>query len=459
MFSYMRRGKGFYRDLFSLALPIITQNLIVTSLAMVDIFMVGMLGEEPMAAVTMANIPIYVIQLLIFGLQSGSAVLISQYWGKQDVRSINRVVGIGFYLAGLVSILFTLITILMPQRFMSCFGNNPALIALAAKYIRIAGASYIFNSIVGVYVGMHRSTENPKFGLIVFGSSVVLNTFLNWVFIFGKLGAPAMGIEGAALATLAARICELLIMLVYERINKHLRLSPRLLFLPGKAMLKKYARYATPVVLNETLWGLGTSIFPTIMGHMENSTEILAAYTIAGNIDKLCCVAIFALAATASIIIGREIGKGHIDEAYDVGSALVTVALLMGLGIGAIMLLLINGFMSPVVYPFFGLSPMACSIATTMQTVTYACLGPRAFNSTNIVGVLRGGGDVKAAAVIDNLPLWLAAIPLTALCGLVWKTAIVWVCLAMASENLFKFGVGLWRFRSKKWVNDITKTA
>ena len=459
MFSYMKRGKGFYRDLFSLALPIIIQNLIMTSLAMVDIFMVGMLGEAPMAAVTLANTPVYVIQLLIFGLQSGSAVLISQYWGKQDLESINRVVGIGFILAGAVSVAFTLITVFIPHEFMSLFSDNQVLVDLSAQYIRIAGASYIFNSIVGVYVGMHRSTENPKFGLIVFGCSVLINTFLNWVFIFGNLGAPAMGVEGAALATLIARVAELTIMLIYEKVNKHIKLQPKLLFAPGRAMLKKYIRYSTPVVLNETLWGLGTSIFPTIMGHMENSTEILAAYTIAGNIDKLCCVAIFAVAATAAIIIGREIGKGHMDQSYEVGSALVTVAMLLGFGIGGIMLLLINGFMAPVVYPFFGLSPMACAMATTMQTVTYACLGPRSFNSANIVGVLRGGGDVRAAAIIDNVPLWLVAIPLTALCGLVWKTSIIWVCLAMATENLVKCGLGIWRFRSKKWINDITKAA
>lgn len=456
MFSYMRRGGGFYRDLFSLALPIIIQNLIMTSLAMVDIFMVGILGEAPMAAVTLANTPIFVIHLLVFGLQSGSAVLISQYWGKQDLDSINRVAGIGFYLAGAVSLIFALITIFMPYELMSLFSDNGQLVDIAARYIQIAGISYVFNSIVGVYSGIHRSTENPKFGLVVFGCSVVINTVLNWVLIFGKLGAPAMGVEGAALATLISRVAELMIMLVYEKNNRHLKLNLKLVFEPGKAMLRKYVRYSTPVVLNETLWGLGTSVFPTIMGHMENSTEILAAYTIAGNIERLCTVAIFGVSSTAAIIIGREIGKGHIDQSYQVGSALVTVAVMMGFVLGGVMLLFIDSFIAPVIYPIFGLSPMACSIATTMQTVTYACLGPRAFNSANIIGVLRGGGDVRAAAIIDNVPLWLVAIPLTALCGLVWQTAIIWVCLAMATENLVKFGAGVWRFRSKKWINDIT---
>ncbi len=459
MFSYMKRGKGFYKDLFSLALPMMIQNLIMTGLAMVDIFMVGLLGEAPMAAVTLANTPIFVIQLLVFGVQSGSAVLISQFWGKQDRDSINRVMGIAFCFTGAVSTIFALITFLIPQHFMSLFSDNALLVGISAKYIRIAGASYIFNSLVGVYVGAHRSMENPKLGLMIFGCSMLINTFLNWVLIFGKLGAPAMGVEGAALATLLARVAELILMLVYESCNRRFRMNLSLAFSPNRAMLKKFLRYSTPVVLNETLWGLGTSIFPTIMGHMENSTEILAAYTIAGNIEKLCTVAIFALAGTAAVIIGREIGKGRMDESYEVGATLCATSVMLGLGIGCIMLLLLYMFIEPVVYPLFGLSPLACRFATVMQTVTYIFLAPRAFNSTAIVGVLRGGGDVRAATVIDITPLWLVAIPLTALCGLVLKTDIMWVCLSMVSENLVKFGLGIWRFRSRKWINDITQAA
>ena len=216
MFSYMKRGKGFYKDLFSLALPMMIQNLIMTGLAMVDIFMVGLLGEAPMAAVTLANTPIFVIQLLVFGVQSGSAVLISQFWGKQDRDSINRVMGIAFCFTGAVSTIFALITFLIPQHFMSLFSDNALLVGISAIYIRIAGASSIFNRLVGVYVGAHRSMENPKLGLMIFGCSMLINTFLNWVLIFGKLGAPAMGVEGAALATLLARVAELILMLVYE---------------------------------------------------------------------------------------------------------------------------------------------------------------------------------------------------------------------------------------------------
>ncbi|MEG1461336.1 MAG: MATE family efflux transporter [Oscillospiraceae bacterium] len=452
----MRQDKGFYGNLFALALPIIMQNLIMMSLAMIDTFMVGLLGEVPLAAVTVANTPVFVIQLLIFGLQSGSSVLISQYWGKQDKDAISRVIGIGIYLAGTLSTLFALVMFLFPEDSMRLFCNNESLIPLAADYVRIVGFSYIFNSITGIYTGAHRSMENPKLGLWIFSVSMCLNTFLNWILIFGKLGAPALGVEGAAIATLISRVVEFIIMIVYAKFNKRFIMKLRLLVLPGKEMLKKFFRYSTPVVLNETLWGLGTALYPTIMGHMEGSTEILAAYTIAGSIEKICTVAVFAVAATAAIIVGREIGKGHREEAYSVGAALGMVAFLMGLGTGLIMICLVNVLVAPYVYPLFGLSAASGSIATMMQMVTFIFLAPRAYNSTNIVGVLRGGGDVRAATLIDVLPLWLVAIPMAAICGLALHAGIFWVCIAMAVENIVKFFFGLWRFRSKKWINDLT---
>ncbi|MEG1404503.1 MAG: MATE family efflux transporter, partial [Oscillospiraceae bacterium] len=455
MFNYMKRGKKFYKNLFALALPIILQNLIMLSLGMIDTFMVGMLGESELAAVTVANTPVFVIQLLIFGLQSGSSVLISQYWGKQDKLAISRVVGIGFYLAGTLSTAFALVMWFFPTQAMSLFCNNAELVDIAAQYVRIVGFSYVFNSITGVYTGAHRGMENPKLGLCIFAVSMCINTFLNWVLIFGKLGAPALGVEGAAIATVISRVVEFIIMIIYAKCNHRFKMKAKNLLMPGREMLKKFLRYSTPVVLNETLWGAGTALYPTIMGHMANSTEILAAYTIAGNIDKLCTVAVFAVAATAAIIVGREIGKGHADEAYEVGAALSLVSFGMGLVTGLVMLALIPILIAPYVYPLFGLSPLACSIATMMQTVTFIFIAMRAFNSTNIVGVLRGGGDVHAATLIDVLPLWLVALPFAAICGLVFKLDILWVYLALALENVVKFFFGLHRFRSKKWINDL----
>ncbi len=456
MFSYLKRGRLFYSNMIGLAIPIILQNLITNSLALVDTFMIGTLGETPLAGVTMANIPIFVMMLLVFGIQSGSSVLISQHWGKGDTDTINRVIGIGFYLSGGIATLFALGMFFFAGPFMSLFGNDAEVVAVAARYARIVGFSYLFDGLTQVYVAAHRSMENPKLGLYLLSVAMVSNTFLNWVLIFGNLGAPALGVEGGALATLIARIIGFFVMGAYALFNKRFHLKPALLLRPGKEILAKFARYSTPVVLNETLWGLGTSIYPTIMGHMEGSKEILAAFAISGNMEKICTVAVFAVAGTTAIIVGREIGAGRKETVFEVGQALNTVAFLAGLVVGALMLLLIPTLMVPYVYPLFGLSPKAASISSMMLTMTCTFLSIRSFNATNIVGVLRGGGDVRGAALLDVLPLWLCSIPLAALSGLVFQIGIFWVYLATFSENLVKFIFGVRRFRTGTWIRDVT---
>ena len=457
MFSYLNRGRAFYKNAALLALPILLQNLCTTLLGLVDTFMVGALGEIPLAAVQVANIPVFVIQLVIFGLQSGSSVLISQFWGKGDTDSINRVMGLGCYVAGAISLVFAGVMFFLPVPLMSLLTDNQDLVPLAASYARIVGFSYILNSITGVYVGAHRAMENPKLGMIVFALSMTANTCLNWVFIFGNLGAPALGVEGAALATFLSRVLEFVLMAAYALTNRRFRLRPALLLRPGGALIRKFVRYSGPVVLNETMWGLGTSLYKVVMGHMDGSTEILAARALAGSIEDLCTVAVFAIAGTTSIIIGREIGAGRRTQVYEMGLALDTLAFLCGLLIG-LPLVLGAWFLFPqAVYPLFHLSGTAGEITTMMLTYIGVFLPLRAFDSVNTVGVLRGGGDVRAATVIDLTPLWLVSIPLSALFGLVFRLSIFWVYLGIMAEHFVKFAAGLRRLRSGVWINDVTQ--
>ena len=298
--------------------------------------------------------------------------------------------------------------------------------------------------------------ENPKLGLIIFSISMCTNTFLNWVLIFGNLGAPALGVVGAAAATLTSRVVEFVAMAIYALTNRRFRLQFALLLRPSRELVGKFVRYSSPVVLNETMWGLGTTLYKVIMGHMEGSAAILAARALAGNIEDICSVAIFAVAGSTAIIVGREIGAGRRDTVYEVGATMNTLALLCGGVLGGLLVLAAH-FLLPVwVYPIFDLSARSAGIATMMLTFTGTTLALRAFNSTNIVGVLRGGGDVRTAMRIDILPLWAVALPLAALFGLALKWGIFWVYIGITMEQVSKFGFGVGRFRSRAWINDVT---
>lgn len=457
MFSYLHQPKGFYKHLFLLALPVIVQNFITTSLGFLDTFMVGLLGSDQMSAVTVANVPVFIIQLIVFGLQSGSSVLISQYWGRGDRESINRVMGIGFFIAGGVSVLFAIVLCAFPAQVLYLITDNLTLVTLAEPYLRIVGFSYIFNSISSIYIGMQRSIENPRFGMIVFAISMLCNTIGNYVLIFGKLGLPALGITGAAVATLLSRVVEFVIVVFYAFRCRTMPLMPHAIFHPGMDMLHRFLRYSAPVLINETLWGTGFSLITVIMGHMAESSDLIAAYTLAGNIDRLVTSGLFGVAAATSVIIGKEIGLGNLKGVYNIGKALCFTALAFGVLLGLLEYAMFATLMRPFVMPLFSLSAVAEHLCSVML-LCYACSIPlHSFSTTMAVGVLRGGGDVNASLVIDNVPLWFGTLPLMCLLGLVLKVPNEVFCLCLMIEYILKTPLGLIRLRSGKWIHDITR--
>ena len=459
MLRALRRESGFYHKLWTLSLPMILQNIITTSLGFADTFMVGLLGNAEMAAVTAANVPVFIIQIVIFGFQSGMAVLVSQYWGRGDVDNINRCMGVALYAVTGFSTVLALITFFFPSQVLGLITPNQELVALGARYIQIVGFSYILNGVSSIYAGLHRSTEYPKFGMALYGISMCVNTFLNYVLIFGKFGAPAMGVTGAAAATLISRVVEFLAAGAFALRSRRLPLRWRCILRPGKPILHSFIRYSAPVVCNEAMWSVGTSMLTVIMGHMSNSQDMLAAYALIGNIDRISTVVCFGIAAAAAVTVGKEIGQGHTPQrVYDVSWTLLLASMLVGGAVMVLLLALLPTFFRPVLFPLFELAPGAVEAATCLSVIYAVFMPMRSFDITNITGVLRAGGDAKAASLIDIGPLWLAAIPLMALTGLVFQAPTWVVCIAMQAENLLKCPIGLIRFHSRKWINDVTRS-
>lgn len=457
MLYYLRREPGFYKRLTMLALPLVLQNLITTSLGFVDTFMVGLLGDYELSAVTAANAPIFLIQVIIFGLMSGLTILVSQYWGKQDMAAINRCMGFAMYVGLLITVLTALVLYVFPHQVLSLVTNNATLVEMGAPYLKIVGISYVFNAVSSVYVSMQRSAENPSLGMKIFACSMLLNTFLNYCLIFGKFGAPALGITGAAIATLTARIAEFALVALYAAFSRRVPLMPGLLLRPGTATARSFIRYATPVLVNESLWGLGTTVMTAILGHMADSADMLAAYTIMGNIDKFTTVSCFGLAGATAVILGKSIGEGLPKQRiYDLSWCLLLVSFLLGAGLAAVLAAALPTLFIPYLYPLFSLSPLATEAAATLCVVYLVLLPLKSFDISNITGVLRSGGDVRMATIIDLVPLWGVAVPLTALCALVLEVPLPLVCIGIYSENLCKMPWGVCRLRSRKWINDVT---
>ncbi len=458
MFNRLRgRPSSFYKRLWSLTLPIAAQHLITFSLGLIDTFMVSQLGNDAMAAVTAANVPVFLLISTVFGFQSGLSILTSQYWGKGDTESISRALGIACFIGGGFTLLLAFAFFSFPVQIMDLLSNSRELSVMGAPYLRLIGFSYACNILSSLYVSVQRSTGNPRFGMRLFGFSTLLNTLLNYVFIFGNFGAPALGIKGAALATLLARVSELLICSFFAIRGRRIRLSAAAFFRPGFDMTRRFVRYAFPVVLNELLWGAGNSLLTVVLGHMAESVEMLAAFSVTGNLGRLFLVVCFGLGAATGVIVGNAIGEGAGDEkVMDLSLTLLDFTTVVGLVLAAVSLALVPLFFRPVLFPLFKLYGSTAAIATALAVTAFATTPLHAYAITSITGVLRSGGDVRFSTMLDICPQWLFALPLTAIVALVLRAGCWPVAIAIQAENMLKVPLCLWRVKSRKWINDVT---
>lgn len=457
MFQALRREPGFYRHLWALSLPMILQNLITFSLGLIDTFMVSRLGNTEMAAVTTANVPVFLLISIVFGVQSGLGILVSQYWGKKDMESISRAIGVAAGIGAGLILLPALLFFLFPVPIMDLLSNEHALSVLGAPYLRIIGFSYVFNMLSSVYVSAQRSVENPNFGMKLFGTSTVVNTCLNYILIYGKLGAPALGIRGAAVATLLSRVLEFVICVICAVRSRTVPLRYRALFRPGWEMARRFLRYASPVILNEMAWGLGNSLLTVILGYTENSVEFLAAYSVTGNLGRLFLVVCFGLGAATAVMVGKAIGEGQSDrDVMSLSHTLLLFTALVGAGLAAVSLALVPLLFRPVVFPLFKLYGESAAIATALAVMSFASTPLHAYAISAVTGVMRSGGDVTVSMLLDVLPQWLFALPLTALTALVFRTDCWWIALAIQGESILKVPLCILRCRTTKWIHDVT---
>ena len=457
MLKALQRDKGFYRYLARLTAPIALQNLITFSLGLIDTLMVSQLGNKEMAAVTTANVPVFLLISIVFGVQSGVGILISQYWGKKDLPSISRAIGVAAGLGVALALVIALALFLWPVQIMDLMSNKHHLSLLGAPYLRVIGFSYVFNMLSSIYVSAQRSVENASFGMKLFGMSTVLNTGMNYLLIFGKCGFPMLGVEGAAIATLLSRVAEFAVCLFCALRSRVIPLDLKALFRPGWEMLRRFVKYASPVMANELFWGLGNSLLTVILGHMTISVEFLAANAVMGNLNRLFLVVCFGLGAATAVIVGKAIGEGKShQEVLDLSHTLLWVTILVGLALAAVALALVPLLFQPIVFPLFKLYDQTALIATALAVTGFASIPLHAYSITAVTGVLRAGGDVFCSAALDISPQWLVALPLTAVIALVMDASCWWVAAAVQAESLLKCPLCWYRIRKGRWIHDVT---
>lgn len=445
-------NKIFYKTLFFLCLPIIIQNLISTLINMIDTVMIGSLGEISIASIGIANQYFFLYNMALSGIIGGAAIFIAQFYGKNDKENIRKITAISIISALVLGICFSIIALFFPNFIIGFFSTDKNVVKLCVEYFSVIGFCYPIIAISNVFSMASRSIRNPKLGMICSLIALLVNVVLNYIFIFGKLGVPALGVKGAAIATVISRLVELTLLISYVYFIKEdyeLRFNLKDIKSIDKNLITNYISKTIPVFLNDTLWAFGTVLYA--VAYAKSGTSAIAASQIASTTGNFFIVTAVCIAIGSSIMIGNELGADNIGKAIKYVKKFAVLVMMAGAILG---FLLISS--TPILLKIFSVSanlkPDIIKIFIIMGSLMFL----KTLNTFVIIGVLRSGGDAKYALFLEMGCMWLVSLPITFLAA--YKGVPIYVLVGLTyTEEIAKFIFGIPRVLSKKWANNIVK--
>ncbi|MGL4991981.1 MAG: MATE family efflux transporter [Sarcina sp.] len=445
------KDKIFMKSLWVLAVPIVIQNFIMSSLNLVDNLMIGSLGEAAIAAVGLANQYFFVFMLCIAGITAGASIFMAQYWGRKDIEKIKTVLGLGLIVGFIASLIFSIGAIMIPKVIMSFLSKDLQVIELGVSYLRISGIGYLLTNITMGYSAALRSVEEPKVPMFASIIGVLINAFLNWVFIFGNLGSPAMGVAGAALATTLARAVEMsyILAIVYIKKGKIAATIKELLSFDFQ-FVKTYFKTSWSVIANELIWSVGMMAYSISFARI--GTQAVASMQIATTINNLFMVVAIGIAVASCVMIGNKIGAGQENIAKDYAIKIGILSPIIGFIIGIGLWI----FAPLVVKPFNISQETATSTIAVLRLI--GIFAPiRTFNVVMIIGVLRGGGDTTFSMLVQAGTIWLYSVPAAFIGAAIIGLPLLAVYFIICSEEFIKLFFDIYRLKSGKWIKNIIK--
>ena len=443
----------FYRAALALALPIALQNLLTSSANLVDAMMVVALGNAATSAVGVAGRFAFLINIICFGFASGCAALLSQYWGAKDEKNVRRSAGFALLLAMTVGVLYAVALFAFAPSLAALFTKEGEVIALSAEYLRTFAPSVPFVVFSQIMCTALRATERVTVPLVSSAAQVGVNVALNWCLIFGNLGMPALGLQGAAVASVCASVVQAAVVVLAILVTDNpFRARPRKLFALDRPFCAKYLRVAMPVLLNETLWGIGTNIYAMVYGHQ--GIENHAGYTIYENIQQIFFVFFVGICGACSIMVGMRIGRGDAEGGYVAARRFAVMTPLFGLFFGALLFLLRDPLLS--LFPIETLA--ARQTAADCITFYSIWIAIRMIPYTLICGVFRAGGDTKSSCIFDLVGLWVCGIPAVLILDSFFTVPrfVFLLMAAFVAEDVVKTVLCIRHFRSRRWIRRLT---
>lgn len=443
------KDRAFLRELLVIAIPISFQQLINASLNMIDVIMVGQLGESAIAAMGLSNQVFFVLILLLFGATSGMAIFTAQFWGKQEIEPIRKVLGMSLIVSISVAFLFTLAATLMPETVLGFYTKDAEVINLGSSYLRIVGFTYIPIAIATSYIAVLRSIQLVRLTVIATISALIFKTILGYGLIFGVGGLPALGVQGAAIGTASGWTLELVLLLILIYAQKTpLAANPLTFFSFDKPFFARVIKTVLPAIANEMFWSLGITTYNAIYAHI--GTDSIAAINVNATIEELGFVVFMGLGNACAVMVGNRIGAGRKDEAYEIVRRVIIMGVTFAVGIGVLVVL-----SREVVVSLYDLSPNGENNVRWLMLVMACSLWIRMFNFSTFIGALRAGGDTRFALIMEICSIWLIGVPAAYFGAFVFHLPVYFVYLLVMLEEVAKAFVSAWRFRSRKWIHDL----
>jgi len=446
------RDKHFYKRVLAIMLPVALQQAINVGVNMMDTVMLGSFGEIQLSASSLANSYYNIFHIFCMGISAGCSVLVAQHWGAGQIKQVKQAFALALRLTVFLGTVFTLLTLAAPGQIMRIFSSEEAVIAAGTGYLQITAFIFLIHGIGLVTAQLMRAVGQAALGLYVSLISFAVNIFANWVFIFGKLGAPRMEIRGAALGTLIARVTELLATLVYVLlIEKKLNLRVRDFFQSvPKELLDRYRKIGLPVLCSDAVLSFGRTTTSVIIGRMGSTA--VSAHSIVQVIDRLLTVVIFGISNAASIVIGHTIGAGRRQEAQQEGETLFLLSFGVSVLIAGLFIVI-----GPATLGLYNVTQETRELTQKLMVtytflIVFQCIG-----SVMTKGVLRGGGDTRFLMVADVFFLWAVSIPLGYLSGLVFGLPIFITVIFLRMDDIIKSVWCVSRLNSGKWIHEVTK--
>ncbi len=441
--------KHLYRTLAKIAGPIAVQGVVSATLGLVDNLMVGSLGEAELASVGIATQIYYIFYLLLFGFTSGTATFMAQFFGAGDFPNIRKVVGFSVSVACCAGAVFFFAAFFFTDQILGFYTKDPEIIALARSYVKIGTVTFFCMAMAVPMEMAFKATQQTRIPMIISAVVFFTNVILNYILIFGKFGAPALGVAGASLATTTARVFEVFIALFFIRRKGNSLYGPvKEYFGWKKEMVVRIIKNILPTTTNELLWSLGNTMY--VAAFAKLGTTAYASYQAAASINNIFSFAGFSVGDAALILIGEKLGQGKKEETYELGKKLLRVGIVVGVTIGILLMLAAKPMTG-----LFNLSPEGKEYTFRILLIYGGFLGINLYNGINVTGTLRGGGDTRFAMIAEGGSLWLIAVPLAYIGSLVLGLPIYMAVFMLKCEEFIKAGILTWRFLSKKWINNM----